>query len=497
MSDPSEPNSSPVEADAAEIFGRVTDAVFALDTEWRFTYLNDRAEQVFGSERAELVGTSIWEAFPEAVDSTFQREYERAMEAQEPATFEEFYPPLDAWFEVRAYPSESGLSVYFRDVTERVRRESRLRKREQALRRAYEVIADCDRTLSEQIDALLDVVREAVGTDYATLSRVVGDTYHFEAVSAPDDADVEAGDAVPVETTNCERVVATEQTLVLNDVEADAPELADRAGNAEWGISCYLGAPVTLGDDVYGTFCFYDMVPRSEAFSDWEVTFIELFSRWVSAELERERETERLESFAGMLAHELRNPLNVAQLYHDRAVDGDAAAAETVADALDRIEELIDVILVIARDAESVGDCETVALADAAADAREAADVEPTQLVIETDARLRVDPVHLHHLLENLLTNAVEHGGSDVVVRIGDLPTGFYVADDGPGLPADERDRVFEAGYTTDEAGIGLGLTFIRQLARTYGWDCVATEGDAGGARFEFTGVEFADPEGA
>ncbi|MFB6171296.1 MAG: PAS domain S-box protein [Haloarculaceae archaeon] len=109
-----------------KVFGRITDAFFGLDEEWRFTYVNDRAEALLGRSREDLLGTSVWEAFEEAEDLAFYEQYHRAMESQEPVFFEEYYPPLSTWFSVRVYPSETGLSVYFRDVTERKRREERL-----------------------------------------------------------------------------------------------------------------------------------------------------------------------------------------------------------------------------------------------------------------------------------------------------------------------------------------------------------------------------------
>ncbi|WP_101298314.1 bacterio-opsin activator domain-containing protein [Halegenticoccus soli] len=108
------------------VLERVTDAFFALDAEWRFTYVNERAEELIDGTEAELLGNLVWDMYPEAVGTAFQREYERAMETQEAVAFEEYYPPLDAWFRVHAYPSETGLSVYFRDVTARKHREEKL-----------------------------------------------------------------------------------------------------------------------------------------------------------------------------------------------------------------------------------------------------------------------------------------------------------------------------------------------------------------------------------
>jgi PAS domain S-box-containing protein len=113
-----------------DVFERIDDAFFALDEEWRFTYLNQRAEEVLDVRRAEVLGTVVWSAFPEAVGTRFQREYERAMERQESVSFEEYYDPLGAWFDVTAYPSETGLSIYFQDVTERRERERELQRYE-------------------------------------------------------------------------------------------------------------------------------------------------------------------------------------------------------------------------------------------------------------------------------------------------------------------------------------------------------------------------------
>ena len=100
-------------------------------------------------------------------------------------------------------------------------------------------------------------------------------------------------------------------------------------------------------------------------------------------------------------------------------------------------------------------------------------------------------------MFENLFRNSVEHGGADVVVRVGDLPdgSGIYVEDDGAGIPADERDEVFVDGFTTEASGTGLGLTIIQQVVSAHGWEIAVTESAEGGARFEITGMEFVESE--
>lgn len=120
------------------VYDRVTDAFFALDTDWRFTFVNARGEELLDRPEADLLGNVVWEEFPESVNSTFESEYREAMEKQEPTTFEAYFDPLETLFEVHAYPSTEGLSVYFRDVTDENRLREEHRREHELLERVFE-----------------------------------------------------------------------------------------------------------------------------------------------------------------------------------------------------------------------------------------------------------------------------------------------------------------------------------------------------------------------
>ena len=206
-----------------------------------------------------------------------------------------------------------------------------------------------------------------------------------------------------------------------------------------------------------------------------------------------ERQTEQLERFASTLSHDLRNPLNVAQARVKMAIQNGSTEKLDSADvALDRIDAMIKDLLSLAREGRTIDETVRVPLARAARDAWETTDTREATLVVEpgADTVVYADADRLQNVFENLLRNAVQHGGDDVTVTLGRHPDGFYVEDDGPGVPADERDDVFEFDYTTHVEGTGLGLAIVEAIARAHGWSVEMTEGSDGGARVVFSGVD-------
>ncbi|CAN5892552.1 hypothetical protein BH18ACT11_BH18ACT11_28830 [soil metagenome] len=151
------------------VLERITDAFFAVDSQWRFTYLNRQAERILQRRREELLGKSLWDEFPDAVGSRFYEKYHEAVESGTSVHFEDFYEALNHWVEVHAYPSDEGLTVYFRDVTGRKRAREALHESEQRLRAVFDstldaiLIANDDREYTEANPAackLLGIAQE-------------------------------------------------------------------------------------------------------------------------------------------------------------------------------------------------------------------------------------------------------------------------------------------------------------------------------------------------
>ncbi|WP_231186262.1 PAS domain S-box protein [Haladaptatus sp. DYF46] len=209
-------------------------------------------------------------------------------------------------------------------------------------------------------------------------------------------------------------------------------------------------------------------------------------------ERQLERQNQRLDSFASMVAHELRNPLMIGQMYcNELPADAAPVAVEYITESFDRIDDIIDVLLVVTQGHETVPESTPVRLGDTARNAWNKVDSPDATLEVLMDGTISADETYVEHLFRNLFENAVEHAGADVTVTVGELPTGFYIADDGPGVPLDARETVFEMGYTTasGNGGMGLGLAFVHELATVYGWNCSLTDSADGGAQFEFTNV--------
>ncbi|SFG90056.1 PAS domain S-box-containing protein [Halopelagius inordinatus] len=202
------------------------------------------------------------------------------------------------------------------------------------------------------------------------------------------------------------------------------------------------------------------------------------------------RQNERLDQFAGIVSHDLRNPLNVAIGHLDilEADVGDNGSIETIDRQLDRMQDIIDDSLTLARSGEAVTETKSVDLETIGRDAWETVDTGGATFAVTETLQLECDRNRLLNVFENLFRNSVEHNDSaDLTVRVGRLDEGhgFYVEDTGTGIPEEKREGVFEQGYTTSRDGTGFGLAIVTDIVQAHGWQISLTDGDDGGARFE------------
>lgn len=218
-------------------------------------------------------------------------------------------------------------------------------------------------------------------------------------------------------------------------------------------------------------------------------------SRDITESRERENELKRqknqLENMKKSITHDLRSPLNVAfgslDLYEET---GDGEQINRLERALHRINQIIDQMVELSNQGSSITETKTIRLEDVAIAAWEMVETDGARLEIDDSKQLNADPSRLQQLFENLFRNAIEHGGEDVIITIGTTDSGFYIEDNGTGIPDEHIEKVFDPGYSTG-GNMGYGLAIVKQIALGHGWDIEVEEGSEGGARFEITGITF------
>ncbi len=207
-----------------------------------------------------------------------------------------------------------------------------------------------------------------------------------------------------------------------------------------------------------------------------------------------EQKVKRLDRFASIVSHDLRSPLSVISGHVELAREtGDPEHLDAIEDAAERMESMLSDLLALTREGNLVGERAVVELAVLARRVWADCEFEAATLDVESTMTLQADPDRLRELLMNLFENAASHAGPSVTVRVGTIDTsdrtGFYVEDDGDGIPADEQVVVFQWGHSTTSDGTGFGLAIVEQIAAAHGWEIDVSDAETGGARFEITGI--------
>ncbi|HEX8819060.1 MAG TPA: PAS domain S-box protein [Archangium sp.] len=493
----------------AELLESTSDAFFSVDRRFHFTYLNPPAERVLGRKREALMGRSLWAEFPEVVGSSFQQEYQRAMDMGRPTQFVEFYAPLQAWLEVRAFPTRNGLSVFFRDVSTRRAAEEALRESEERFRLLVEGVRDYALFALDPEGRITSWNTGAERLNGWKAEEIIGQ--HFSRFYPPEE--------LPSDKPMRELRTAVE----MGRYEEEGYRVR-KDGTRFWA-----NVVITPLWDAAGSLRGFAKVTRDVTVrraTEQALRESEQRYRLLASELDqrvRERtaqlaETNReLESFSYSVSHDLRAPL--------RGIDGFCEAVEEdeestlspaargylarVRRASARMGQLIDDLLRLSRLSRLELRREPVDLtALAHAVVAELAARGPERGVevrIQPDLRLDADPRLVRVLLENLLGNAwkftqrVERPRIELSATPREGRTLYCVRDNGVGFDMKYADKLFGPFQRLHEArdfpGTGIGLATVQRVVHRHGGQIWAESVPGQGAAFFFS-LEPLAPEG-
>ncbi|MDR5656391.1 ATP-binding protein [Halodesulfurarchaeum sp. HSR-GB] len=445
-------------------FEEAGDAITIADDQARILDVNKEAARLYGLDRKQLMGRSMKDFLPDDFD--FEAEWGEIQAAKmkrdemQIASADGGVNPVEYTAKTDFVPGQHLIAS--RDVTDRKEHErevSALKERYQALLEeipAPVIVTDIESDeiieTNSAFDTLLGTSKDQLLGERLEVLFPEGDGDRYRAVFGPPYGDAETITRLP--NGSPPTLITADGKAIPVEVRIGTVELAKR--------EVMVGLFRTVSDLNAGKDSLQDR-------------------------------NEQLELFASVVSHDLRNPLNVASGRLELAMDDcDSKHLETIEDAHRRMERLIADLLVLARQGETVADPEPVALADLVNGCWRNVDTEAATLVADVDRTIRADASRVKQIFENLFRNAVEQGSGEVTVTAGGLGGGFYVEDDGPGIPKSEREVVFEAGYSTREGGSGFGLNIVKEIVEAHDWEIQVTEGSTGGARFEITGIEFA-----
>jgi PAS domain S-box-containing protein len=461
--------------------------------------VNPAFEDIFGYDASDIVGNSLDDyVVPEGKTEEASQINQRVQAGRGLNSVEVTRQTADGNREFllqnAVYEDGSGGFAIYTDITDR-------KQREESLNALQEVARDLMNAQDKQA-----VAEQAVETARSVLDQPINGLWlqdSDEKVLQPAAMTAEATEVVGAlptysggESLSWEAFTANE-IRIYDDVRSHPERI-----NAETPIRSEIIIP--LGE--HGVMNMGATEPAT--FSEVDASLARVFGKTVEAALDRadreqqlrnqrsrlQRQNDRLDKFTSVVSHDLQNPLQVAdgriKLAQEECESPHLAEAT---DALARMEALIEDLLTVAREGTKVQETEPTTLGVVAEESWGCVETGDATLQSGTEHTIQADPSRLRQLFENLIRNAVVHGGEDVTVRTGELEDGFYVADDGPGIPAEERDKVFEVGYSTTVEGTGFGLNIIEEIVEAHGWEIRVTDSEDGGARFEITGVEIVE----
>jgi len=465
--------------------------VMEIDAEGTVNRWNDEAEIMFGWSREEIMG-EFNPMVPEDKRPEFASLRERALRGERIRGKEiqretKHGEQLDLLLSVAPIRDPDGDSTSILAVLEDITEQKELERKLRSLQETAQRLSGAQSR--EDIGTIaIEAAEEILGFDMAAV---------WEYNEQTDTLDPVAASSVTRELVGSLPRLETEDSLGWTAFEsAEVSVHEDIVSEASIDVSSTeIGSGLFVPLSEFGLLAVGTGSQRE--FSDTDIDLLQVFGSTVAAafgranrEMQLQRQNDRLDQFASVVAHDLRNPLSVAMGFTDIVQETqDPTHFEKIETAHDRIERLIEDLLTLARGETTVTEPAEIDINVVATEAWGYVDThEATLDVLDGPPVILADEGRLIQLFENLFRNAIEHGGRDVTVTVGRLPDsdGFYVEDDGVGIPPDQQDSVFDHGVTSNEGGTGFGLSIVSDIAKSHDWTVSVTDGADGGARFEF-----------
>lgn len=517
-----------------EILESISDAFYAVDHEWKFTYINRKAEQLWRKQREDLIGKPIWAEFPQAVGTESYEAHMQAVREQKTVSYETHSSVLNVWLRVNIYPSANGLSIYFADISDRKRAEQALSRYAERLEtlHAIDSVILLARSLEDPVRLALTRICSLIPCQQAFILL-----FEIGSNQARMLAGVEAGNPLPLEGTTVPiddfvsvEMIKQEPYRYIEDIEAHhhcSPGLQQLLGQ---DMKSCLTVPLLAEESLVGVLnlgtyqrsAFDDehlqiaqevanqlaiAIQQSQLRDQLEHYTLELETLVEERTSELQDANSELEAFAYSVSHDLRTPLQAMQgfsqaLVEDYADQLDVVGkdyAQRISNAAMRMDALIDNLLQYSRLSRANIQLQPISLKviiDEAMQLLEAKIEETGTEIIVREPLLSVigHRSTLIQVVMNLISNAMKFVAPatqpkiEIWTETGESWTSLWIQDNGVGIAVEQQERIFnifERLHGLDAyPGTGIGLAIVRKGVERMGGR-VGVESQVGqGSRF-------------
>ncbi len=516
----------------------ITDAFYTLDKQWQFTYVNHQAELLLLKTRSQLLGKNIWQEYPEAVNSTFFEQYYKAVFQQISVEFIEFYPPLNAWFAVHAYPAKDGLSVYFQDITQRKQAEAQIQKSQKKLQLISEVTLKIRQSLhlDEILQTTATEVLNLLQADRVLIFRLGNNGYGQIVVEAivPDCTSVLqqniSDDCFGAEYLNkhSQGRIYTISNIEKADIKPCLVKFMQ-----SFGVKAKLVVPIVLKQELWGLTIVHQCSKPRE-WTNFEIEVLQQITNQIGIAIaqaqlledeshqrqELARSNAQLQEFAYIASHDLQEPLRKIQDFGNRLQEkfgetlGDRGRdyLERMHNAAERMQALINDLLTLSQITTKAQPFALVNLNQVTHEVLSDLELAITQaggrVEVGNLPTIAADPLQIRQLIQNLISNALKfhRAGVKPVVKVNSRTIELEQArveklavklcqitieDNGIGFDEKYLDRIFNVFQRlhgrSEYEGTGMGLAICRKVVERHGGSITATSTPEQGATFIIT----------